>query len=105
MESVSESDDEGVVEEREDVFFCLDVSVEICAEYPFLPDGFEGKEGGLSALLDEIDFPKSTLSNFLIEFERGESDGFYFLSFPDKLIELEDMFLPPELGILLLLPL
>lgn len=92
-----------MVEQTENVFLSLDVSVEIGAEDTFLPDCFEGVKLGLFFSLDEVHLSECAFSDLLVELEGRKSDCFDLLILSDELVELEDVLLSPELDIPLLL--
>lgn len=103
LEGISQSDYERMVEQTEDVFLSLDVSVEIGAEDAFLPDGFEGVELRLLFSLDEVHLSECAFSDLLVELEGRKRDGFDLLVLPYELVELEDVLLPKELSVPFLL--
>lgn len=82
-----------MIDERKNLFFCLNVAVQICAEHSFLANCFECIKLIFSFLLYEVHFSESSLSDSFIKFEATESDGLHFVVFFDELIQFENIFL------------
>ena len=83
-----------MVEERQDLLLCLDVTIEVGSEYSLLFDGFQGIELILPIFFDEIDLSKGTLSYSFVELEAGEGDDLSDVFFFHELIQFEYILLP-----------
>ena len=82
-----------MVEERKDLFFSLNVSIQICSKNSFLSDSFQGIELIFSIFFDQIDFSKGSFSNSFIKFKTRKSDNFCYSFFFHELVNFKNILL------------
>lgn len=86
-----------MVQQAQNLFLCLDISIEIGAKHSLFSNSFESIKLLLCSFTHEIDLTKCPFSNFFEKFKGGKSNCFNFLILSYKLIHLKDILFSPEL--------